>query len=229
VRPELDRNLLLLRPAGDDRPVLSPEDEADIEFASETEVQAFPNGAPELCVLPVFRTPAILLTPTCDLPQQDFWLFSPLRSVAANSAINRNTLHSTSKGYGDLFGVYAHPEGTFEESFVSFHDLISVPSEPFRYYPQTRVVNLSKEAQHLLADKFARFVGRGWGYAPDERVEKTGYYRCRICSRYYGLPDKVVFLSAGDFPPPCENCSAIGQNGSWELLLKHKNSTPPDA
>ena len=186
-------------------------------------VRAFPDQAPEMCVLSVVRTPAILMTPTCDLAE-DYWLFSPLRSVAANPEINRNTLHSTSKGYGDLFGIYSHPTGKFEESFISFHDLVSVPSEPFRFYPQSRIINLSKEAQHFLADKFARFGGRGWGYASNEKVENAGYYRCRVCSRYYGLPDKVVYLKAGDFPPTCENCSAIGQRGSWELLLKHKKS-----
>jgi hypothetical protein len=165
----------------------------------------------------------MLLTPTCHLTQ-DFWLFSPLRSVAVNAEIKRSTLFSTSKGYGDLVGVHAHPAGVFEESFVSFHDLISVPSEPFRYFADTRIVNLSKEAQDLVSDKFARFGGRGWGYNPSESVEQEGYYRCKVCTRYYGLTDRVVYLRAGDHPPKCKNCSALNQAPQWELLIKHKKS-----
>jgi hypothetical protein len=75
-----------------------------------------------------------------------------------------------------------------------------------------------------LEDKLALFLSRGWGYAPYEKVETSGFYRCRICTRYYGLTENIVHLNAGDHPPGCRNCSAIKQKTSWELLLKHKRS-----
>jgi hypothetical protein len=190
-------------------------------FANETDVQAFPKGSTEQCVLPVVRVPAMLVTPTCNL-SEDYWLFTPLRSVAAHSKINRTTLHSTTKGYGDVFGIYQHSQ--FEESYISFHDLVSVPAEPFRYFRQSRIANLSKEAQRFLEDKAARFLSRGWGYASHEKVEIAGFYRCKTCVRYYGLEDKIVYLNAGDHPPKCRNCAAAKQAGAWELLLKHKRS-----
>jgi hypothetical protein len=215
----LDQNLTLLRPQDEDRPLIDLDDECDKILVSETDVQAFPEGAPEHCVLSVVRTPAILLTPTCNL-REDWWIFSPLHSLAANPHVNRNTLHSTTGGYQDTFGVYAHPKGDFEESFVTFHDLISVPAEPFRFHRTSRVINLSKESQNFFEEKLARFLSRGWGYAPDEEVETEGFYRCRACIRYYGLEDATVFLKRGEHPPKCKYC----KRGQWELLLKHKKS-----
>jgi len=192
---------------------------------SETDVEAFPDGASEQCVLPVVRVPAMLLTPTCDL-REDYWLFSPLRNVADNPKIVRRTLHSTTKGYSDIFGIYAHPAGKLEESFINFHDIVSVPSEPFRIFHESRIANLSKESQQFLEDKLARFLSRGWGFATHEKVEEDGFYRCRICARYYGLDTDPVYLKAGEKPPECKNCSSTKQNSSWELLLKHKRSRP---
>ena len=203
----------------------------EVAFVNETDVTAFPDDRPEYCVLPVRRVPALLLTPTCNL-KEDYWLFAPLRAVAAHSAIQSKVLHSTTSGYADLFGIYAYPGGTFEESFVSFHDTFHVPSEPFRIFLTSRVANLSKEASNLLEDKFARFLSRGWGYAPHEKVEQDGFYRCRNCSKYYGLENNTVYLIAETHPPKCQNCVAVKKTGSWELLMKHKRSknlekTPP--
>jgi len=222
---ELDANLTLIRPQNEDRPLASVNESVEVVFVSETDVQAFPENVPEQCVVPVVKVPAVLLTPTCNL-REDYWLFSPLHSVAANTSVNRRVLHSTTKGYADLFGIYAHPKGLFEESFISFHDVVSVPSEPFRHYQESRVISLSKESQRFLEDKLARFLSRGWGYAPHEKVETAGFYQCKICTRYYGLPEIVVFLNAGDHPPKCRNCDAIKQTASWELLQKHKRSRP---
>jgi hypothetical protein len=221
---ELDRNLTLVRPSHENRPLKSLE-EPEVMFISETDVDAFPDERPEYCVLPVHRAPAILLTPTCNL-SEDYWLFSPLHAVSAHPTIDRKALHSTSKGYADLFGIYAN--SLFEESFISFHDVISVPSEPFRIFLTSRLVNLSKESQNLLEDKFSRFLSRGWGYAPHEKVEQDGFYRCRNCKRFYGLADLTVYLAAGSHPPKCENCSATKQSASWELLVKHKRSKALD-
>lgn len=225
VRLELDRNLTLLRKEDDDQPVASI-DEGELFFVAETDVKAFPDGRPEQCVLPILRLPAMLLTPTCYLSREDYWLFSPLYSVAAHTTVDRKVLHSQTKGYGDLFGVYASPVGIGEDSYVNFHDLTSVPSEPFRHYQESRIATLSKTAQNFLEDKLARFLARGWGYAPQEKVEQSGFYRCRICSRYHGLPDVTIFLNAGDRPPRCENCAAIKMAASWVLLEKHKRSKP---
>jgi hypothetical protein len=223
VQMELDRNLTLLRPAAADRPIISLDEACEMEFVSEADVNAFQNGATEHCILPVRRTPAILLTPSCDL-SEDYWLFSPLRAVVDQPKMNRGTLHSTTKGYGDMFGIYAHPQQLFDESYTSFHDIFSVPSEPFRIFSTSRIANLSKESQSFLEDKLARFLSRGWGYAPHEKVETSGFYRCRLCFKYYGLPDTTIHLEAGTNPPTCKNCAATKQQGSWELLVKHKRS-----
>jgi hypothetical protein len=158
--------------------------------------------------------------------REDYWLFSPLHSVAANTKLDRKVLHSTSSGYADVFGIY--PTKLFEESFISFHDVISVPSEPFQIFLTSRLANLSKESQNLLEDKFSRFLSRGWGYAPHEKVEQDGFYRCRNCRRFYGLAESTVYLVAGSHPPKCENCSATKQTASWELLVKHKRSKALD-
>jgi len=222
---EVDSNLTLVRPVDEDRPLTSIEESVEVAFQSETDVTAFRDGATEQCVLPVVRTLAMLATPTCDLSGEDYWLFIPLRSVETYPEIKRSTLHSTSKGYGNLFGIYAN-RGVFEESFVNFHDLVSVPSEPFRHFPESRIANLSKQSQSFLQDKLARFLSRGWGYAPHEKVEISGFYRCRGCMLYYGLPESDVYLNAGDNPPKCKNCSAIKRESSWELLVKHKRSRP---
>jgi hypothetical protein len=222
---ELDRNLTLVRSVGENRPLASIGEPGEVEFVSETDIDAFPDGSPEQCVLPVLSTPAMLLTPTCNL-SEDYWLFSPLFAVAAQTKMNRKTLHSTSGGYTDAFGIYAHPNGLFEESFTTFHDITSVPSEPFRIFLTSRIANLSKESQNLLEDKFARFLSRGWGYAPHEKVEQDGFYRCRNCRRFYGLPNVTVYLTAGSHPPKCESCTAIKERESWELLVKHKRSKP---
>jgi hypothetical protein len=216
---ELDSNLTLVRPTDEDRPLKSIDEQVDMQFVSETDVRAFPNSGRELCVLPVVRVLAVLLTPTCDLGE-DRWLFSPLRRVADYPQINRGTLHSSTKGYGDMLGVYVHPGGAFDESFVNFHDIVSVPSEQFRYFTQSRIANLSKEAQQSLEDKLARFLSRGWGFAPGEKVETAGYYKCRACARYYGVPERIVYLKVGESPPKCKICS----RGQWEMLLKHKKS-----
>jgi hypothetical protein len=223
VRLELDRNLTLLRKENDDQPVASI-DEGELFFVAETEVEAFPEGRPEQCVLPILRLPAMLLTPTCNLSSEDYWLFSPLHSLDSHANVDRKMLHSTTKGYANLFGVYA--SAVFDEALVNFHDLVSVPSEPFRHYQDSRIATLSKTSQNFLEDKLARFLSRGWGYAPHEKVEKTGFYRCKICTKYYGLADVTVFLNAGDRPPRCENCTAIKITPSWVLLEKHKRSKP---
>ena len=216
---ELDRNLTLVRPTADDRPVTDLDEEVEVKFVNETDVAAFPEaGVPELCIIPVVRALAVVLTPTCDL-HEDRWLFSPLRRVADQPKINHGTLHSTSKGYGDAFGIYART-GLFDESYISFHDMISIPSEPFRYFRQSRVANLTRESQRFLEEKLARFLSRGWGFAPGDKVGSDGYYKCRLCSHYYGLPERIISLKAGDSPPKCKTCG----RGQWEILLKHKKS-----
>ena len=219
--------MVLIRAEDSDSPLASLETSGELNFVEEDSVEAFPNGEAEFIALSGVRTLAILVTPTCRLAE-DHWLFSPLLDLKDNPQVKRDTLFSTSGGYSDLFGIYPIPKTKVDTSFVSFHNVVSVPSQPFRKAGEAnRLSTLGKEAQDLLAGKFAEFGGRGWGYSRTDTIENEGYYRCRICVKYYGLDHKTIYLRKGDHPPECPNCKAVRTSESWELLLKHKKSRKP--
>jgi hypothetical protein len=198
----------------------------------ETDVRGFTDAQEEHCVLKVSRVPAMLLTPTCDLRTEDYWLFTPLRPVASHKKdVNRSTLFSDTKPYKYMFGVPAQPDGKFEESFVYLHDIASVPAEPFRIPIGSRLATLSRPSQDKLEERIAEFLGRKWGYNADEKVEYDGYYRCFGCFKYWGIPVETDFLKKDARPRQCPQCAAMNKKnkGMWILLEKHKKSRKPDS
>ena len=223
----LGDSFFVLRKPGEDNP-LSFHDiaGADLEIIPESVVDSFSPGVEELCVVPVVRTLGMLMTPTCELAGDDFWLFAPLRSLVSNPDVKPNVLFGDAP-YVNLFGIYDHPKGIFEQSFVAFNDAVPVLSDPFRDPRQMRVANLGREAQDYLAEKFGEYFGRSWGFNDKEKVEPTGYYRCRRCSNYYGLQDAVVEVSKGNNPPTCPACKSIRKAAQWQVLLPHKKSKQP--
>ena len=178
---------------------------------------AFENGFEHVAVT-AERGLGMLITPTCDLGDTDYWVVSPVRAI--EEGIDRGNL--VAGKYFSQFYLPAHPEGYFEECYCDLRDLrlIHKSSAPLK----DRIATLAPEFQDSLSERIARVFGRGWGNAPGEEVLKEGFYRCRSCIAYSGISIGEVELKAGQTFPECPDCKKIHKHASWYLLRPHKKS-----
>lgn len=182
---------------------------------------AFERGA-EYAAVSVIRAHAMLLTPTCDLEQEDgVLLVWPLRPIEG-SGFNEANLDA-----GKYANLYRLPDNVyFEGVFIDLTDIR--PVRPQQFPLKNRVASLSREAQNEILDKFHLSMGRIWGYAEGEIIEalakyETGTFRCAQCNRYdVEVPQKA--LKPGTQAPECENCKKIGKAPQWYPLTKHRKS-----
>jgi DNA-directed RNA polymerase subunit RPC12/RpoP len=213
----------LLRPTGEDRPVINLLEEEDLYITSPELVKGFPGGSPEQCVVTTYLVQAMLLTPTCNLKDEEgdwspFWLFAPVQAWDEATGFDKKTLFSTSVGYKALFGLPADPLGAFPDAYVDFQNVVSAPSSEFQDR-SSRIKTLSRTAFNHLAYKTANFIGTTWGYSVQEPVEKTGPYRCLRCTRFVGIEIHEETFQKGQLPIHCKNC---GERAVWIPLEPFK-------
>jgi hypothetical protein len=179
---------------------------------------AFDHGS-EYAVVSAQRGYAMLVTPTCDLPNNDIWAVWPLRPVEG-CGLDLGNLNG-----GKFSNLHRLPDHKyFDSAFVDLTDLRPVRPEQFPI--KNRVASITREAQDEVFQRFHRAMGRMWGYAEGETIEalgkyETGQFRCAPCNLYDVEVPKVT-LKPGMTAPECPNCKKIGRRPQWYPLAKHK-------
>jgi hypothetical protein len=182
---------------------------------------AFETGT-EYAVVSVQRALAMLITPTCDLRNEgEVWDAWPLRPIQG-SGLDIGNLNA-----GKFTNLYRLPDHKhFEGMFVDVTDVRPVSPEQFQL--KDRVASATRLGQDDILQKFHRALGRIWGYAEGEIIDKlakreTGKFRCGSCNLYdVPVPEKV--LKPGDPAPTCDNCKKIGRPAQWYPLSQHRKN-----
>jgi hypothetical protein len=183
--------------------------------SSEDLLNAF-DAAPEYVAASAERGLAMILTQTCDLVDEGWWLAGHVRDIA-DAGIDAGNLFAGK--YSNLFGLPKHPLGHFEAGVVELTRPFPVPNQCFQQ--KDRVASLTLGAQHALSDKISESLTRPWGYAPGDSIPKSGRYRCLRCFLFDGLKNEVVALLAGEKFPECQDCQKIKKRAQWRPLRKH--------
>jgi len=186
-----------------------------LQASSEQLINAF-DGVSEYVAVSAVRGLAAILTQTCDL-DQDQWLVSPLLAIAGTK-IDVGNLHAGK--YANLFGLPAHPLKYFDTRYLDLNYCFPVFSKSIKH--GDRIASLTADAQHALNDKLSETLTRVWGFAPGERVEQSGKYRCLRCFQFLDLKNEIVEFAAGANFGDCPDCAKIVKKAQWRLLRKHK-------
>lgn len=186
--------------------------------SSEKLLNAF-DGIPEYIAATAERGLAAILTQTCDLadPEQLQWLVCPLRELEGSKKDEGNLLAGKC---ANLFALPKHPLGYFDAGFLDLALCFVIRRESV--VEKDRTASLGESALHALNDKISETFTRPWGYAPGERVLKTGRYRCLRCFQFYGLENVVREFEVGTTFGECVDCQKIKKRAQWRLLRKHE-------
>jgi hypothetical protein len=174
----------------------------------------------EYAVVSVQRGHAMLITPTCDLQDENgLWIVWPLHQLEG-SAVDVGLLKA-----GRYANLYPLPEHEyFDSGFVDFTDIR--PVRPEQFQKKDRVASIAREGQNDLFGKFHKAMGRTWGYREGEKIEALGKheiakFRCAQCN-IYDVAVPVMPLTPGDPAPRCANCEKIDKAEQWYPLTKHR-------
>ena len=217
--PPLER-LVLIRSAHHKLPIdhLQPGNVVLVDEIGVTD--AFDRGT-EYAAVSVQRGYAMLMTPTCDLPNNSVWSVWPLRPLQ-DSGLQEGNLNAGK--YANLYRLPDHEY--FDSAFLDVSDVRPISPEQFTL--KNRVASITREGQDAVLQKFHRALGRMWGYAEGETIEalgkyETGRFRCAHCN-LYDVDVPLVELKPGMKAPPCPNCKKIGRSGQWYPITKHRKS-----
>ena len=170
--------------------------------------------AEEFVGVAAIRTVAVLMTQTCDLARNEFWVVSPLEPLD-RQVIDRGNLYGGH--YQKLFPYPKHEY--FEESLIDITGLHSV--RPENVGLANRVASVKFPIQQLLSDRFLHAMGRRWGYAGGEEIPKDGKYRCLGCNDF-DMPVQERAFKKGEKFPDCDRCASIRRSAQWYPLQKPK-------
>jgi len=180
----------------------------------------FYQGAREYVVMSAARGAALLITQTCNIDHADELLVSPLLALEG-TRIDRGNLFAGK--YASLFGLRAHPDGLYDESYIDLRILKAVHKEQLDI--EDRVASLQPVRQFAFMGQIATAIARDWGNAAGEEVEEDGKYRCLRCNRWHDIGENpVIELRKGQLFPRCERCAALnGKSAQWQLLFRYQN------
>lgn len=215
-------HLIVLRDAQTNARLEFPNAFQQVKLIHEQALDAFPELEPEHILVSARRGPAMIVTQTCDLLDNQNWLICPMYSLEG-SDVKELELFSDDdwkQHYPTLFGLPAHPEKYFEKQYIDLADMRSVYGGSIR--PSNRIASLTPLKQARLNDKISRMFSRMWGYSTDEIVPRDGKYRCNLCNRFFGINNTEIDLTAGSKFPPCPNCAKIRKRPQWYLLRPHQ-------
>lgn len=187
-----------------------------LEGVTEDAVSAFSEG-PEYVIATAQRAVAMIVTQTCDLEDTPYWLACPLYSLG-DSDVDRGNLFSGR--YANLFGVYAHPQGKFQESYINLANPRPVRRGAIQM--TNRIAVLSSSGQEGLIDRIASNLSRPWGHGPGEPVTQTGKYRCLKCFQSTDSTVQEIPLESGGVFPECDFCRKFRKKAQWRLLERRK-------
>jgi len=132
-------------------------------------VNVFPaNEAPQnaLCLLPVMRRPALIVSQTCDLRLGEYALIAPLFPLLKRVKVKESEKWRLAKleSYLALFPIYAAAERGIEEDLVADFRLL-VPyslqdEEVWNHLRDHRLASLTPDARSVLQHKLSNFFGR---------------------------------------------------------------------
>lgn len=168
------------------------------------------------------RGPAMIITQTCDLDDHENWQLCPLR-LLEGSEVKEGMLFSDSdppKGYRNLFGLPAHPDGYFEKSYVDLADVRSIHRDSVVI--NQRIASLSALSQVALGEKLAETFGREWGYRDGDEVPQDGTYRCHLCNWFINVDNPPHELKKGDRFPECPACKKRHKSPQWYKLQPNR-------
>ncbi len=188
-----------------------------VEALDELTVNAFSEGNREHIIVSAERGMGLLLTQTCDLTDNDYWLVCPAFTLEGTSIDVANLFAGK---YQNLLGLPQHPLGHFDPCFVNLNDMRQIAKDSVVL--ADRVASVTPRIQHAIADKIGQMLGRTWGYGDGEDVPQTGLYKCYRCNFFMNLENPAREFPAGTKFPVCDNCARIHKRAQWYQLRKHK-------
>jgi hypothetical protein len=169
---------------------------------------------PEYVALSATRSPAMLMTQTCDLEKKEEYLVCQLEGLEG-SPLDAGNLRA-----GHYLTYFHIPDNDYlGESFIDFTDLRPVRREAIHL--KDRILSLVREQQIELGRRFGRALGREWGYAPGDLAPEAGKYRCLWCVKY-DTPLKEITVTKGGELPECETCKQQRKQAQWHPVLPFK-------
>ncbi len=119
-----------------------------------------------MCLLPVMRLPALIVSQTCDLRPGEYAVVAPLFPMLKRVKIKESEKWRLAKleNYLALFPVYAAPEQAIDEDLVADFRLL-VPyslqnEEVLTHLRDHRLATLTRDARSVLQHKLSNFFGR---------------------------------------------------------------------
>jgi hypothetical protein len=214
-------HLIIVRSAHTGETIESPSSATDVTLHHEQAINAFSDDRPEHVLVSAQRGPAMIVTQTCDLMDNQNWLVCPCYSVEG-SDVKPDILFSEHplKNYRTLFGLPAHPSQYFDARYVDLADIRTVHRGSLLL--SKRIASLKPLKQQVLNEKIARMFSREWGYRDGEDVPEDGKYRCRLCNWFIGVANPEIDLKKGDKFPKCDGCAKIHKTPQWYLLQPHR-------
>jgi hypothetical protein len=199
-------------------------DPGDVELVRESTVKDPFDDQHEYAVVAATRGLGLLLTATCDLVKLDVWLVCPLFPVH-DSGLDKGNLNA-----GKFHNLYALPEYShFDSAYINFSDIR--PLRPEQCPLKDRIASTTREGMNDVMTRFAKSMGRQWGYADGELAEPlgkydTGKYRCAQCNIYDVTVSEIPAgkIKTGDRFPVCDNCAKINRAPQWYPLARHRKS-----
>lgn len=169
---------------------------------------------PEYVAVSALRSPAMIMTQTCDLDKKDEYIICQLEPVEG-SKIDTGNLRAGK--YATLFNI---PENDYlAEMYIDVTDLRPVRREAILL--KNRILALSAEQQLELSRKLSRALGREWGYAPGDLAPQEGKYRCLWCAKF-DVQITEITVAKDEALPECETCKQSRKRAQWYPLLPLK-------
>ncbi len=127
-----------------------------------------PAGAPPqnvMCLLPVMRQPALVVSQTCDLRPDEYAIVAPLFPMLKRVKVKESEKWRLAKleSYLALFPIYAAPEQGIDEDLVADFRLLvpySLQEEVWTHLRDHRLASLTHDARSVLQHKLSNFFGR---------------------------------------------------------------------
>lgn len=217
--PRLE-HLVLVRSAHHALPLehLEPGEVLLVDEVGKTD--AFERGT-EYVAVSASRGHAMLVTPTCDLDNNEVWAVWPLRPIEG-CGLDLGNLRAGK--FANLFLLPDHKY--FDPAFIDVTDIRPVSPEHFPL--KNRIASLTREGEDEVLQRFHRALGRTWGYAEGETIEPLGKheverFRCARCNMN-DIEVPIVELKPGMKAPECTSCKKLGRAAQWYPLTKYRKN-----
>jgi hypothetical protein len=167
------------------------------------------NFGAEVVIAKAVKTPAMIVTQTCDLDNRNQYQIAPVRKLAELGPGKQESLRKEEIGY--FYYLPGNPPVMPDDSFADLNSMTTVHKSHFR--DAEVICRLTNQERAHFQSAVTDYLGSPFGYNTRDRVVESGRYGCLNC--FFVGEQRFREFAAGDNFQQCEGCT---EGALWVLI-----------